>query len=95
MIQKTDTIERHLHKDNGIDDPSIYHHLVTEFLSSTFFQVIQSTFWPYVYLPIWLPEEEGHFGGKFACFEEVLKIGFASFFMSLHFDYIFAHCLRI
>ena len=40
MIQKTDTIECHLHKDNGIDDPSIYHHLVTEFLSSTFFQVI-------------------------------------------------------
>ena len=40
MIQYTDTIECHLYIDNDNENPSVYHLLVTEFLTGTFFQII-------------------------------------------------------
>ena len=67
MIHKTDTIECHLHIDKDNGNPSIYHHLVTEFLTSTFFQIIlhfDNT------CQFGRAKIADSFEGKFACFED-------------------------
>ena len=67
MIQKTFTIECHLHIDKDNGNPSIYHHLVTEFLTSTFFQIVLHFDHT---CQFGRAKTADSFGGKFACFED-------------------------
>ena len=71
MIQKTFTMECHLHIDKDNGNPSIYHHLVTEFLTSTFFQMILHFDHT---CQFGRAKRADSLGGKFASFED--KNGF-------------------
>jgi len=75
--------------DTDNNNPSIYHHLVTEFLTGTFFQVILRFDHT---CQFGRAKRADIFGGKFACFGDV-KIGFARFFDELTFQIHILHII--